>query len=193
MEYQTLFVPQGVAVFGSAAPGKLACVLINRLIEGGFENIYAVNPKAQGVGSIPGSSSLVPLKGSVDLAVIAAPAATVKDIMEDCGQAGVKAAVIITSGFSEVGNVAGEQEIQSLPQKYGIRFIGPNCAGLVNTHSKLIATLKPVHPRAISQYFTERRGGGIFIAMAKNMGWHFQILLASAIDMTSTSSGCYNI
>lgn len=171
MEYQALFSPRGVAVVGSASPGKLANVLIHRLMEGGCENIYAVNPKGQGVGSVPGMSSFAPLQGLVDLAIIAAPAATVKDVLEDCGKAGVKAAVIITSGFSEIGNDAAEEEVRAVAGRYGIRFIGPNCAGLVSTHSKLIATLETSPPQGNIALISQSGAvGGVFMALAKEQG-----------------------
>ncbi|SEP38611.1 acetate--CoA ligase family protein [Propionispora vibrioides] len=171
MEYQALFSPRGVAVVGSASPGKLANVLIHRLIEGGCENIYAVNPKGAGVGPVPGVSSFAPLKNLVDLAVIAAPAATVKNVLTDCGKAGVKAAVIITSGFSEIGNAAAEEEVLAVARQYGIRFIGPNCAGLVSTQSKLVATLETSPPQGNIALISQSGAvGGVFMALAKEQG-----------------------
>ncbi|CUH95980.1 hypothetical protein P22_2068 [Propionispora sp. 2/2-37] len=171
MEYQALFSPRGVAVVGSASPGKLANVLIHRLMEGGCENIYAINPKGQGVERVPGMSSFAPLQGLVDLAIIAAPAATVKDVLEDCGKAGVKAAVIITSGFSEIGNDAAEEEVRAVAGRYGIRFIGPNCAGLVSTHSKLIATLETSPPQGNIALISQSGAvGGVFMALAREQG-----------------------
>ena len=137
MSMEALFNPRGVAVTGSVSSGKLGNVLINRLVEGGFEKVYALNPKAKGLDGVPGFASAEEISGPVDLVVIASPAPTVKDVLEDCGKKGVKAAIIITSGFSEAGNAEGEEEIKQVAKKYGIRFTGPNCAGLVNTHSRL--------------------------------------------------------
>lgn len=171
MKFQALFSPRGVGVVGSTAPGKLANVLINRLLEGGCENIYAVNPKGVGVGPVPGATSFTMFKGLVDLAIIAAPAFSVKDVLEDCGQAGVKAAVIITSGFSEVGNHAGEAEVIAVAQKYGIRFIGPNCAGLVSTHNKLVGTLETTPPLGNIALISQSGAvGGVFMALDKEQG-----------------------
>lgn len=171
MNYETLFYPKGVAVFGSAAPGKLANVIINRLIEGGMDNIYAVNPKGIGVDRVQGYASIKEIGKTVDLAVIASPAFTVKDVLEECGQSGVKSAAIITSGFSEAGNVEGEKEILEVAKKYGIRFVGPNCAGVVNTHSNLLATLETRPPKGNIAIISQSGAvGGILMAMAGKQG-----------------------
>ena len=171
MNYETLFYPKGVAVFGSAAPGKLANVIINRLIEGGMDNIYAVNPKGKGVDRVQGYGSIKEIGKPVDLAVIASPAFTVKDVLEECGEAGVKSAAIITSGFSEAGNVEGEKEILEAAKKHGIRFVGPNCAGVVNTHSKLLATLETRPPKGNIAIISQSGAvGGTLMAMAGRQG-----------------------
>lgn len=109
MNLDVMFSPKSVAVFGSAAKGKLANVLVHRLMEGGMEKIYAVNPKCMDVENVKGYVSVLDIEEPVELALIAAPAKTVPGIMEECGQKGIKAAVIISSGFSEAGNKEGEE------------------------------------------------------------------------------------
>jgi len=171
LSYEALFYPRGVAVTGSAAPGKLASVIIGRLIEGGMDNVYAVNPKAQGVGSVKGYASIADIPDPVDLVVIVSPAFTVADVLEDAGKSGVRAAAIITSGFSEAGNAEGEREIISVAKKYGIRFVGPNCAGVVNTHSKLLATLETRPPKGNIAIISQSGAvGGTLMAMAGEQG-----------------------
>lgn len=171
MSFQALFNPRGVAVAGSVSPGKLGSVLINRLVEGGFEKIYALNPKAQGVGRVPGFASARDISEPVDLVVIASPAPTVKDVLEDCGKKGVKAAIIITSGFSEAGNAAGEEEIKQVAAKYGIRFTGPNCAGMVNTHCQLLATLEAAPPKGNTALISQSGAvGGAIMAWSREQG-----------------------
>ena len=166
-EMRNLLYPRALAVFGSAAPGKIANILIHRAIEGGMGKIYAVNPKGLGVENVAGFRSLAEIGAPVDLAVIAAPAEAVSGILEDCGIAGVKSAVIISSGFSEVGNLETEKEIKAVAQKHGIRFVGPNCAGIVNTHSGLIATIEST-PVKGSMAVVSQSGaiGGAFMAMS---------------------------
>ncbi|MCL1905462.1 MAG: acetate--CoA ligase family protein [Clostridiales bacterium] len=142
MQLSELYYPRGVAVSGSVSPGKLGAVLIGRLQEGGFPSIYAVNPKAQSCGDVPGYARVQDIAGPVDMIVVASPASTVASVLEDAGQKGVKAAVIISSGFGEAGHPELEAEMKATAQRYGIRYIGPNCAGMVNTHHNLLATLE---------------------------------------------------
>ena len=125
---KALFEPRAVAVIGSASEGKIGYELIQQLVEGGFERVVAVNPKAVGAFGVPAVTSLseAPAEMTVDLAIIASPAATVPAVLEDCGRAGVGAAVIITAGFSESGNGNLEAEILRIAETHGIRVIGPN-------------------------------------------------------------------
>lgn len=172
MSYRSFFYPKGVAVVGSVAPGKLGHVIIGRLLEGGMENIFAVNPKGQGMGEVRGCSSITQISpGAVELAIIASPAATVNSVLEDCGKAGVKAVAVITSGFSEAGNTEGEKELAETARKYGIRIIGPNCAGIVNTHANLLATLETRPPRGNIAIISQSGAvGGCLMSMAQRQG-----------------------
>ena len=166
-DLQSMFYPKSVAVFGSAGEGKLANVLIGRLLDGGMGKVFAINPKGEHVRSAEGYPSILSLPHAVDMVVIAAPAKTVNGILEDCGRTGVKAAVIISSGFSEAGNVDGEREIIETAKRHGIRFIGPNCAGMVCTHAKLTATLETEPPvGSISIISQSGAVGGAFMALS---------------------------
>jgi acetyltransferase len=171
MSIQKLFYPRGVAVIGSTSQGKLGYQLIQQLLGGGFEDVYAVNPKAQGLASVPGYDAIAKIGRPVDLAVIASPPATVPAVLEDCGRAGVEAAVIITAGFSEVGNQAGEDEVAQVARRYGIRFAGPNCAGIINTRCQLAPTLESIPPTGgVSLIAQSGAVGGVFLAWAKEFG-----------------------
>jgi acetate---CoA ligase (ADP-forming) len=147
MSIHNLFYPRGVAVVGSTAAGKIGYELIRQIVDGGFEHVFAVNPKAQGVFGVPGYAAVGQIEQAVDLAVIASPAPTVPGVLEECGQMGLKSIVIISSGFAEVGNKAGEAEIRRIARQYGMRVVGPNCAGLVNPHHKLFASLETRPPK----------------------------------------------
>ncbi|WP_455599533.1 acetate--CoA ligase family protein [Cloacibacillus sp.] len=171
MELKSLFYPKSVAVFGSASEGKLANVLINRLLDGGMKQVFAVNPKGISVRSAAGYSSLSDVPAAVDMAVIAAPANTVNGILEDCGKCGVTACIIISSGFSEAGNAAGEEEIIATAKRHGIRFIGPNCAGMVCTQGNLVATLETSPPRGNISIISQSGAiGGSFMALSAQFG-----------------------
>jgi len=92
MNLQSLFYPQGVAVVGSTSEGKIGYELIRQILEGGYREVYAVNPKGQGAFSVPGYDATVRIGRPVDMAVIVSPTPTVPGVLEDCGRAGVKAA-----------------------------------------------------------------------------------------------------
>ncbi|HEY73700.1 MAG: hypothetical protein DRJ03_13465 [Chloroflexi bacterium] len=171
MSIESLFYPKGVAVVGSASEGKIGWELIRKMLAGGYQNIFAVNPKAQGALDVPGYDAVTKIEQPVDMAVIVSPPSTVPNVLEDCGRAGVRAAVIITAGFSEVGNDAGEVEIRRVAEKHGVRFIGPNCAGLINTAHHLYPTLE-THPPAGGVAVVAQSGavGGVVTAWAQEFG-----------------------
>ncbi|MFC2105742.1 acetate--CoA ligase family protein [Candidatus Bipolaricaulota bacterium] len=185
-----LFQPQAVAVVGSCSPGKIGNVLITQLLDGGFESVVAVNPKAQGSRGVPAVSSFaeLPLGSPVpDLAMIASPAATVADVLEDAGAAGVKAAVIITAGFSESGNSQEEQKLLSVAGRFDMRIVGPNCAGIVNTKHNLFPTLE-TRPPSGDVAFVSQSGalGGAVLSWAEEQGVGFSkfVSYGNAVDLT---------
>ncbi len=168
---QTFFYPRGVALVGSTSPGKIGYELLRQMLAGGYEHISAVNPRAQGMGPVPGYRSLAEVPPPVDLAVIVSPPPTVASVLADCGQAGVPSAIIITAGFSEAGNQAGEEELKRVAAQYGVRFAGPNCAGMVNTAHRLFPTLE-TRPPAGNVAIVAQSGavGGVLLAWAKQYG-----------------------
>ncbi|MFB3853166.1 MAG: acetate--CoA ligase family protein [Vicinamibacterales bacterium] len=177
MESQTraavhdLFYPDGVAVVGSTAEGKIGYQLIRQIVDGGFARVYAVNPKAQGAFGVPAFTAVSEVGERVGLAVIASPAATVAPVLEDCGRAGVGAAVVISSGFSEVGNKAAEDEIRRIGCRYGMAIVGPNCAGIVNTHHKLFASIETRPPSGPVGFISQSGAlGGAVLSWAEEQG-----------------------
>jgi len=171
MSIQSLFYPRGVAVVGSTSEGKLGYELIRQILDGGYHDLFAVNPKAEGAFSVPGYDTLIKIDRPVDLAVIVSPTSTVPGVLEDCGRAGVKAAVIITAGFSEVGNSAGEDEVKRVAEQYGMRFVGPNCAGILNTRHHLFPTLESRPPVGEVAIVAQSGAvGGVFLSWAKEYG-----------------------
>lgn len=184
-----LFYPQSVAIIGSATEGKIGHSLINGLMNGGFDNVYAVNPKAISVGNVTGYKEVSQIGEPVDLAVIASPPATVVNILKDCGKAGVKAAIVITAGFSETGNTEAEVELKTVAEQYGIRFAGPNCAGIVNNHHNLALTLETVPPQGKTALVSQSGAlGGMILSWAEEQGLGFSkfISYGNAADLTET-------
>jgi acetate---CoA ligase (ADP-forming) len=175
LSIESLFYPRGVVVYGSMAEGKMGNVFAGRLLEGGYKDVFAVNPKGQGCGTaVSGYTSALEVGTPLDLAVIASPAATVSQVLADCGEAGVKAAVVITSGFSEAGNSAGEAEVIETARRYGIRFVGPNCAGIINSGHNLYPTMETAPPKGETALVSQSGAlGGAILSWAEEQGLGF--------------------
>jgi acyl-CoA synthetase (NDP forming) len=166
-----LFYPRGVAVIGSVSEGKLGYEILRQMLDGGYRDVFVVNPRVRGALSVPAYDSVSKIDHPVDLAIIVSPPQTVPGVVAECGREGIAAAVIITAGFSEVGNHAGEQEIQDAAHRHGVRFVGPNCAGILNTANKLFPTLE-TRPPAGGVALVAQSGaiGGVFLAWARDHG-----------------------
>ena len=140
----TMFEPASVAVFGASerrdSVGKL--VFMN-MIESGFKGqVYPVNPKHRKIQGHRAYPDLDSIGKPVDLAVITTPATTVPGIIESCGEHGIRAAVVLSAGFREAGpqGLKLEQAAQENARRYGLRFIGPNCLGLMRPDTGLNCT-----------------------------------------------------
>ncbi len=143
-----LFRPKSVAVIGaSATPGKIGYSVMANLIEGKYEGkIYPINNKLDNILGIKCHASILDVQEPVDIAVITVPAKICVPITEECGKKGVKALVIITSGFSEVGEKDLEQQMVDIAQKYNMRILGPNIVGYLSNGEKLNASFAPFLP-----------------------------------------------
>ena len=147
-----LLAPATVAVVGAGRqPGGIGHEVLRALVEYSFTGrIYAVNPQAHAVAGVASYPTLTAVPEVVDLAVIAVPAAAVPDVMADAGAAGVRATVVVSAGFSEAGagGRATQAELVRRARAHGIRLVGPNCLGILNTDPsvRLAATFAPVLP-----------------------------------------------
>jgi acetyltransferase len=138
-----LFAPRSVAVFGaSATPGSVGSILIHNLLANPFGGVvYPINPKRRAVHGVRCYVGLAELPEVVDLAVIATPAATVPSLIADCVARGVPSAIIISAGFSELGEQGRALERQIRDVAHGkMRIIGPNCLGVIHPPSNLNAS-----------------------------------------------------
>jgi len=131
-----IFYPNSAAVIGvSAKPDNLGRNIVSNLIEFGFAgSVYAVGLSGGVVATHKIYRSVSEIPDPIDLAVILTPANTVPGIMEECGRKGVRWAIIETAGFREYGEEGGklEQSIANVAAQYGIRYVGPNCIGIMN-------------------------------------------------------------
>ena len=138
-QMNTFFEPKGVAIIGaSRRTMKAGHVIFKNFVINKQRNLfkaklYPVNPNEKTIQGFPCYPSILDIKDEVDLAVIVVPAKLVPDVMREVAKKGVKSAVIITSGFSEVGNHALEKEVTDIAKKAGIRVLGPNCLGVYDS------------------------------------------------------------
>lgn len=136
--------PKSVAVIGaSTSPDKLGHEILRNIVDGGFQGgVYPINPKADTILDLPCHANVKDLPESPDLAVLIIPARFVPQAVQDCGEKGVKGAVIITGGFSEAGPEGEElqQQTAEIAHRYGVRLIGPNCQGVNNPHHPICAS-----------------------------------------------------
>jgi acetyltransferase len=156
----TLFAPNSVAVFGaSERTDSVGGIVFKNMLESGFKGaLFPINPKHKEIQGKPAYASIEEIGAVVELAVICTPAPTVPGILEACGKHGVRAAVVLSAGFSEVGShgQAIEREAMSVARTYGVRVIGPNCLGLMRPAIGLNATffhgsVKPGNLALVSQ------------------------------------------
>jgi acetyl coenzyme A synthetase (ADP forming)-like protein len=165
--------PQSVAVIGaSRRRGTIGAEVLRNLLSSEFEGIvYAVNRTADVVQSLPAYASVTDVPGPVDLGVIVVPAEHVVAVARDCAAKGVRALLVITAGFSEDGpeGAARQRELLEVCRDAGMRLVGPNCLGALNTHPqvRLNATFAPHHVIAGRVGFLSQSGGlGIAIIEA---------------------------
>src|ERR1051326_4629097 len=144
--------PRSVAVIGASRdPAAVGAAVVRNLVGSGFCGpVYPINPAATEIQSIAAYASVDDTPGRVDLAVIALPAEKVVQAAEECGRKGVAALVVLSAGFAELGDTGKQREADLLRicAEYGMRLIGPNCIGVINTdpQARLNATFGPLMP-----------------------------------------------
>jgi len=154
--------PRSMAFFGASNnPISMGTNLFLSNLGIGFDGpVYPVHPKEDRVHGLKAFRTALDLPEAPDLAVLVVPTASVVQVLEECGQRGIRQAIIVSGGFKEVGGDGPELEkqITAIARKYGIRFLGPNCLGVANTHHKVNTTFIP------------HEGGTGFIGLASQSG-----------------------
>jgi acetyltransferase len=157
-----LFRPRGVAVIGASRDEtKLGYGVVRNLLASGYPGaIHFVNPKADQILGHPCYPSIEAVPDPVELAVIIVPAQAVAPALEACGRRGLRAAVVMSGGFGETGpeGRAREDEIRAIVRRYGMRLVGPNCIGVIDTHVPLNTTFIKSVPRPGSIAFVSQSG-----------------------------------
>ncbi len=146
------FQPRSVAIVGASRnPNKIGYRLLDAITAGRFRGaVYPVNPQAADIKGIRTYRSLLEIPEPIDLAVIAVPRDSVLPVIDECAAKGIRACVIITAGFAEVGRegAALQQQVVTKVRQHGMRMIGPNCFGILNTdpNVQLNATFTTLFP-----------------------------------------------
>ncbi len=147
-----VFYPRSVAVIGASRdPSSIGGRLMRNVIEAHFSGaVFPVNPSALAVGSVKAYKTVLDIPDPVDLAVVVVPAKHVLNVVNECAEKGVRGLVVISAGFSETGEEGTQMERHLLDavRAAGMRMVGPNCMGLLNTDPAvgLNTTFAPVHP-----------------------------------------------
>jgi acetyl coenzyme A synthetase (ADP forming)-like protein len=190
-----LLEPQSVALIGASRhPGTIGYLLLQCLIQSGFSGkVYPVNPNADSLMSLKTYHSILAIPGDIDMAVIAVPAKMVAKVADECGHKGVHTLVVISDGFKEVGpeGASREKEIRDIALGHGMRIIGPNCMGVINTDPsvRLNATFSPVYPPAGNVAFLSQSGamGLVVLEYASNLdiGISTFVSVGNRVDISS--------
>ena len=140
IEIKTLLNPKSIAVIGASEhPGKVGNVLMKKLLKFNGE-VIPINIERDIVMGKKAYASVLNYKKNMDLAIIAIPAQKVKNVLIECGKKKIKNVIIISAGFSEIGNTREENEIIDIGKKYRMNILGPNCFGIANPYLNLDAT-----------------------------------------------------
>ena len=192
---RSLLFPRSVAVIGaSRKTGTIGQLLFQCIMQHGFSGVvYPVNPNAEAIMSVKAYPSVLDCPSDVDLALIAVPAPLVAKVTDECGRKGVHGIVVISDGFKERGGdgVQREQELRDIALGHGMRIVGPNCMGVINTDPaiNLNATFSQIYPPQGNVAFLSQSGAlGLSIlehATKLNMGISTFISVGNRADISS--------
>ncbi|MEL7627049.1 MAG: acetate--CoA ligase family protein [Anaerolineaceae bacterium] len=181
--------PKSIAVIGASTnPEKIGYKVVQNLKDCGYQNpVYPINPDAEEILGYKCYANIKDVPYVVDMAVITVPARFVATVTRDAGEKGVKGVSIITSGFSEVGDHALEDEIVSIAREYGMRIIGPNIIGVLSNSDKMNASFYNYLPFDGKAALVSQ-SGALLIAMAaatytRRVGFDKMISIGNQADL----------
>ena len=189
---ELFFNPKSVAVIGASRdPEKLGYAVLANLQQGGYPGqLYPVNPKAGEILGLKSYSAVMDIPDPVDLAVVVIPYRFVPAVLEQCGQKGVAAVVVISAGFREAGRegLERERELVEVAASYDMRLIGPNCLGVIDTETPLNASFATGMPPGGPIAFMSQSGAlgtaVLDIAMAGRIGFSKFASLGNKADVS---------
>ena len=193
MSLTEFFNPNTVAVIGASTnPKKLGYAVLENLVVGGYAQvgkIYPVNPTAKEILGLQAYPSVQEIPGSIDLAVIVIPYKYVPEALRTCGEKGIPAVIVISAGFREAGREGFERELEliEIANKYGIRLIGPNCLGVIDTFTPLNASFSAGTPPSGPMAFMSQSGAlgtaVLDISLAGRLGLSKFVSLGNKADV----------
>ncbi|MFZ5646504.1 MAG: acetate--CoA ligase alpha subunit [Bacillota bacterium] len=190
----SFFNPESVAVIGaSKTPGKIGNAIVRNIKKSGYrKDLYPVNPRESEIEGYKCYPSVGAIGKEVDLAVISVPADRAVKVAGECGGAGVKNLVVVTAGFKEVGKegLALEKEMVRICREYGMRMLGPNCVGMMDTHIPINASFSEGFPAAGDIAFISQSGAMLVAILdwSRSIGIGFSkiISLGNKADLTES-------
>ncbi|MBP1357468.1 MAG: CoA-binding protein, partial [Sulfolobus sp.] len=188
---ESLFKPKIIAVVGASRDrNKVGNVILRNLLATYSGKIIPINNKAESVEGLRAYKSLKEVQGQVDLAVISIPRNNVPEVMEDAGEANVKAAIVITSGFRELDELGAklEEQLVSIAKKYGIRFLGPNTFGIITPSFNSTFAFSDVKKGNIA-LVVQSGGVGVYMlnwAQKSRLGISYFVSLGNQADLKET-------
>jgi acetyl coenzyme A synthetase (ADP forming)-like protein len=190
---ESIFSPSSIAVVGATnRPGSVGLAVFSNLILAGYQGIlYPVNPKARSVQGVKAYPTVAEVPDDIDLALVIVPADLVATIVEECAHKKAKAAIVITAGFKEVGGRGVELEagLKDVARTHGIRLVGPNCLGSINTNPRVCmnASFARIMPRPGRIAFISQSGAlctaVLDYAAGRNIGFSKFISFGNKADV----------
>ncbi|MCS7203168.1 MAG: acetate--CoA ligase family protein [Thermodesulfovibrio sp.] len=191
--FDFIFNPKAIAVIGaSAEEKKVGHAVLRNLINGFKGKVYPVNPTRSEILSLPCYPSVSTIPDKVDLAIVVIPAKAVAEALIDCGKAGVKGVVVISAGFKEVGGdgVSREKQIVQIVKATGMRMVGPNCLGVMNTKNGMNASFAAtMPPEGKVAFFSQSGALGVAVidwAIENNFGFSKFVSFGNKADLNET-------
>ncbi|MFA4839740.1 MAG: acetate--CoA ligase family protein [Candidatus Neomarinimicrobiota bacterium] len=191
---EKIFYPDSVAIVGAnKVVGTVPCDILMNILKADFNGIvFPVSPKEKFIAGVKAYKYVVDIQDEVDLAILVFPSSVCHMALEQCGQKGIKSAIIISAGFKEVGEAGAvlENQLKEIAFRYDMSFIGPNCLGVINTdpRSKINASFARRMPEEGSIAFLSQSGAlctaVLDYAYAKHIGFSKFISFGNKADIS---------
>ena len=189
-----ILYPRSVAVIGASRnPRSIGAAVMRNLVASGFTGpIYPINLTADRIEGLTAFPNIEAVPSTVDLAVVAVPAVSVQQVVEQCGRKGVQSLIVLTAGFGEAGAEGRKRQMEllSVCRNYGMRMIGPNCIGVINAdpHAPMNASFGPLAPPAGRIGLASQSGAvglaAIDFTIARELGFSSVVSMGNKADIS---------